>query len=276
MGVMCAQRVRDGNWKEAGLAFVFAFIFGTVGFGGICGMAIGWRKLKAEAAFKATNPNSPWKWRSDWAAGKIESSNRSRVVTIWVFSVFWNMISWTLTIAFAIQNVWKQKPAAYMVLLFPLIGTLLLVYAVYLTIQWCKFGKSFLKLLTVPAAVGGKLAGAVETSVKVKPADGFIVRLKCINQVTTGYGRNRHTTENTIWEESKTHVHDLLETETGRCGVPVLFDIPPDAQESNSGTLRNSFLWRLEIHANVPGVDYDAQFEVPVFKLPAADESSRK
>ena len=270
MGVMCGRRVMEGNWKEAGLFFVFAFIFGAVGFGGLAATLLGWRKQKALAAIKAANPDSPWLWREDWAAGMVESTNRGRLATMWVFAVFWNLISWTITIAFAMQGVWKQQRAAYFVWLFPLLGAAFLGYAIYLTVQWRKFGKSTFKMISVPGVIGGKLAGAIETSVKVKPADGFEVRLMCINEVSTGYGRNRRTTQDTVFEINKSHVHDLLETSSGRCGIPVLFDIPQDAQESNSGTTRNFYFWRLEAMARVPGVDYVAQFEVPVFKIAPA------
>ena len=42
---------------------------------------------------------------------------------------------------------------------------------------------------------------------------------------------------------------------------------PCDDSDSN-----NRVLWRLRLSATVPGVDYESQFEVPVFRTPASDQ----
>ncbi len=53
--------------------------------------------------------------------------------------------------------------------------------------------------------------------------------------------------------------------------VPVRFPIPPDALPCDDHDSRDTVLWRLEVSAEVPGVDYASAFEVPVFRTAESD-----
>ena len=53
-----------------------------------------------------------------------------------------------------------------------------------------------------------------------------------------------------------------------RSTVPVLFQIPFDCRPTDDAA---GAAWKLEVKAAVPGVDYCATFEVPVFKTPQSD-----
>ena len=48
--------------------------------------------------------------------------------------------------------------------------------------------------------------------------------------------------------------------------VSVSFDIPADAYESNYENLRDKILWLLHAQADVPGVDFSEDYELPVFR----------
>jgi hypothetical protein len=54
--------------------------------------------------------------------------------------------------------------------------------------------------------------------------------------------------------------------------IPVAFRLPADAQACDDTNSSNRVLWRLQLVARVPGVDYEAQFEVPVFRTPGSDQ----
>jgi hypothetical protein len=49
--------------------------------------------------------------------------------------------------------------------------------------------------------------------------------------------------------------------------IPVEFSIPSDAYESNHDDLNDQVLWLVHAQADVPGVNYSDDFEVPVFRL---------
>jgi hypothetical protein len=52
--------------------------------------------------------------------------------------------------------------------------------------------------------------------------------------------------------------------------LPVAFAIPPEAAPCDPITAGDRTLWRLIVSASVPGVDYAATFEVPVFRTAAS------
>jgi hypothetical protein len=52
----------------------------------------------------------------------------------------------------------------------------------------------------------------------------------------------------------------------------VAFRLPADAQPCDDTDSYNRVLWRLQLSASVPGVDYESQFEVPVFRTAASDQ----
>ncbi len=58
----------------------------------------------------------------------------------------------------------------------------------------------------------------------------------------------------------------------GGGGVPVAFVIPSDAVSSDPRQSADRVLWRLDVSADVPGVDYAAAFEVPVFRTEASEQ----
>jgi hypothetical protein len=53
--------------------------------------------------------------------------------------------------------------------------------------------------------------------------------------------------------------------------LPVRFAIPFDCRPSDPLASDDSIVWRLEATAEVPGVDFRARFDVPVFETPASD-----
>jgi hypothetical protein len=224
-------------------------------------------KAKKRAdAIKAAHPLEPWLWRDQWAGGCIRSSTKAAMVTACVFALFWNLISMTVCAAVIPVELKKGNHKALFALIFPAVGVILLIWAAREIIRWKKFGESIFKMLSVPGVLGGRLNGAIQTSVKIRPEDGFHLRLRCINRITTGTGKNSSTTENILWEDEKTMVKELLGDDPRRTGIPVFFQIPADGRESDDANSLDRIVWRLETRARVPGVDYLAQFEVPVFR----------
>src|SRR5262249_26932959 len=48
--------------------------------------------------------------------------------------------------------------------------------------------------------------------------------------------------------------------------IPIAFAIPADARQCDDHDPNDRVLWRLEVSADVPGIDYASAFEVPVFR----------
>jgi hypothetical protein len=147
------------------------------------------------------------------------------------------------------------------------------VWAVRATLRYRRFGISRLELSTKPGVVGHSLAGAVRTTTTLRPAEGFQVCLRCIRRITSGTGDNRSTSESTLWQE-ETSVQGQVSRDASGMGttIPIAFAIPMDAIPCDNRDSDNRVLWRLELSAGVPGVDYAASFEVPVFRTELSDQ----
>jgi hypothetical protein len=271
--VMAVQRASARNWSESLFFALFAVTFGGVGFGGIAAAIAGRRKLKAQAALEAAHPKSPWLWRSDWASGRIVDSSRATMFTAWIFAAFWNLISFPSAFLGVRAAIYEGKPAAFLALLFPLVGTGLIVWAIRSTLRYRKYGVSRLELSTIPGVIGRSLAGVVRAPAAMQPDDGFQLTLSCVRRVTRRSGKNSSTTETILWQEERrvrgqpSRTADAMETH-----IPVAIRLPADAEPCDNSNPNNRVVWRLQLSANVPGVDYESRFEVPVFRTGASDQ----
>jgi hypothetical protein len=257
--------VRAGDWGQAGLLTIFALVFGGVGIGGITAVLAGRRKAEAALIRERLQPDAPWLWREDWAARRLTDSSRGGMWGAWVFAALWNLISIPSAVLGVRAALREGNRAALVALIFPVVGIGFIVWAVRATLRYRTFGVSRLDLATLPAPVGHTLEGTVRTPAGLRPADGFRLKLSCVRRVTTGSGRNRSTSESLLWQEER-------RVSATADGVPVAFAIPADAVPSDARRSGDRTLWRLEISAEVPGIDYASAFEVPVFRTAASGQ----
>jgi hypothetical protein len=252
-----------GDWATAGFAGMFAVAFGGAGFGIMTAAVFGKKAAARSAVLREQDPDRPWRWREDWASGTIRDSNRGTMIAAWVFALFWNVISLPAGFLAVRTAMAEGNYVILFALLFPVIGAGLLVWAVRATTRYLKFGASELELTTRPGVVSGKLAGVVRIPGDLLPPEGFRVVLTSVNRRTSGSGKNRSTSENILWQEEG--VFHPARQATGTV-VPLGFAIPADAQPTDDSDPDNAIVWRLALSAQVPGVDYAARFEVPVFR----------
>jgi hypothetical protein len=66
-----------------------------------------------------------------------------------------------------------------------------------------------------------------------------------------------------LWQESQDIFGGLIDAS------PVNFRIPASCAETSEVNLNDRIYWHLEAKAELPGVDYVARCEVPVFKTSA-------
>ena len=74
-----------------------------------------------------------------------------------------------------------------------------------------------------------------------------------------------------LWEDQQTVMHELLDDQAEISAIPVVFQIPADCRPSDDRDASDKTLWRLITSAKVPGIDYSATFEVPVFTTAQSD-----
>lgn len=272
-GWQVLQRAAQGNWREALFFLLFAVVFGGVGFGGIGLLLAGKRKLKEQEDLKARHPDESWLWQKDWASGRVDDASRMALWASWVFATFWNLVSIPAGYAGVRAALYEGNKAGLVALLFPLVGVGLLVWAIRSTLRFKKYGISRLELTTIPGVIGHTFAGTVRVSSVLQPSDGFHITLSCVRRVTTRNGKESSTTESILWQEERQIRGEQSRDASGmNTRIRISFRLPSEAQPCDSTNPNNRILWRLNLSASVPGVDYNSVFEVPVFRTPASDQ----
>jgi len=262
--VMAVRAARSGDWAQAGFLGIFALTFGGVGLGGIAAVLAGRRRVEEGLAREARYPDAPWLWREDWASRRITDASRTEMWSAWIFTALWNLVS-IPSAALAVRAALNEgNRAALIALFFPAVGMGLLVWAARATLRYRRYGVSRLDLATLPAVVGHSLEGTLRTPDGLHPAEGFRLVLTCIRRATTGSGDDRSTSETVLWQEEQ-------QAACAGVTIPVEFAIPADAAPCDPGKASDRTLWRLDVTADVPGVDYAATFEVPVFRTAESD-----
>jgi hypothetical protein len=189
------------------------------------------------------------------------------MIAAWIFAGFWNLISLPTAFVGVRPMLRDQSPAVFIILIFPIVGLGLLVWAVRATLRYRRYGVSRLELATVPAPIGRSLRGTVHASGRLDPREGLRVSLTCVRRVTTGAGRSRSTSERVLWQEERHVPGRQTRTAEGMVtAVPIDFALPADGEPTDGSNPRDQVIWRLALSAEVPGVDYHSTFEVPVFR----------
>lgn len=253
-----------GDLAQAGVAGLVGLIFTWVSLGILRARKTAAARHREQQEIRARYPHEPWMWRPEWQTGRIESSQRTLMITAVAFALFWNVIAWPVAVGVLLDT--GAEPVVWLVLIFPIVGLGLGTWAVREAIRVRKFGISVFELAHVPGVVGRGIGGLVRTTVPLRPDEGFLVRLSCIHRRTTGSGDDRSTSESVLWQESETVTDIDDDPEGDGVMVPVAFRIPADARSSDDSDSNDELLWRLEAAASVPGVDYKATFEVPVYR----------
>lgn len=218
--------------------------------------------------------HQPWRTREDWAQGRVESTGRGWIVVgAWIFALVWMLISSPILFLLRPQ-IERGNRAAAIGLVFPAAGLLLLASAIRRTLLWRKFGVSTLVLRTTPIVPGERLLGAIRTRLMPQPAGGYRLRLTCVRRTATGSGQDRTSHETIAWREERRMDRALQGHDPGGTEIPVSFAIPADAQATTVGDPDDRILWVLDADAAVPGLDYRAEFEVPVFGAPKSAAGS--
>ncbi len=246
-----------------------------IGSGIVYAAIYGNRKLKDLAAAQQAAPESPWLWQKDWAGSRAESKNLNNAVGLWALAGFWNVIS--ITVAFLIvPKLWRGSDfKAFFPLVFCAVGAILAGIAVRATVRRERFGKTYFEFASLPFSPGKALKGTIHLRFNTTTRHGIDLTLSCVRQVITGAGKNRSVNQVVLWQaEANVPQQALTPGPMGDAAIPVNFVVPSDAYETNHEQPSDQVLWLLHAQADVPGVDYTDDFEVPVFRLTPAPVAS--
>ncbi len=257
---------RDLRWGLIGFKGIFLFVFGGIGLGLII------RELRARRPADTTDAiyqAQPWLLNDNWKTSAIRSNSKSSMYFTWGFAAFWNLISAPLPFVTYREIVEKDNYAALFALLFPLVGIGMIVWAARRTLEWRRFGAAPVVLDPYPGAIGGNVGGVININLPYVPGTVFRLTLTSIHSYVSGSGDNRSRKETAKWQNSQ-----VAQAESGQNGTRLVFrfDVPGDLAESDAERRGNAYsLWRLNVQADLAGVDFDRDYEIPVY---ATGESS--
>ncbi len=242
---------------------VMGSLFAAVGIGV---MAVGVRQGlvgSRQEEFRRRYPDQPWQWRDDWRSGRIEHNAKWLAIAMWAFSILWNGIVLMAGVLGG-EDLLRQaseEPMTYLFLLFPVVGVGVLFLAVRAAMQWRRYGTSTLILRSVPVRIGGQLEATVQLPPDVRGASELKVQVSCSR--TTRHGKNSTTT--VLWSEERTYPGISMGVGPHGPTLTVRQDIPKEAEQSSVGSPNPSVNWKVEISAEVEGVDFQADYIIPVF-----------
>lgn len=262
----------EGDKGQGTFLIGFGSIFAGVASLILVAVLFGAKSQKKRDAIKEQHPNEPWLWREDWATGRIRSSEKAGVVFIWFFAIFWNAVSMPSAFFGVREAIKKEDWAILFVLLFPLVGVGLLYWAIHATLRHLRYGVSTFEPAAMPGVIGGQLQGQVFGKIRLGPGHRMKVQLTNFHRYTSGSGKNRSTHYKVLWQEEKELGMEHLSLGMhGGSVIPIDFYVPRDCQETTVYGGEDGYLWRLVVSASVPGVDYGATFDIPVFVTAESD-----
>lgn len=264
--VMAARSYMAGE-KPLQVFFLacFGIAFGLAGFGLIFAAIWGSKKVVRDEALKAQHPGAPWLWNAEWASRRIPDRSRAGTVMLWVFGILWNSIASPVLI-FLPRELEKGNYAVLIALIFPIVGAGIIITAVRATLRALRFHRSTLHIDALPIPLGGTLRGRVEVPyAPLADADSVTVRLTAFLRYRSG----KSTTERAVWQEEHELARGSIARMPDRVMIPIAIPIAADAPPTENYGQSEGTVWRLAIDAELPGIDYSAVFDVPVFRTSA-------
>lgn len=261
------------NGKIAGGAIALLFVI--VGGGFIYAALGGYRQQKKQEAREEANPESPWLWRADWASRRAISQHKNQEIGAWIFCILGNLFLLPFAISLLPTLVGHSDLRALPVLGFCCLGPLLLVYAIRASLRHHRFGNTSLEMDALPYSPGGRLSGRIHLKFDADAQHGIDLRLCCLRKTITNTGNNRTTVQTVLWQSDKNVPAAAISSDPFERTIPVDFVIPGDAYVTDHDNPSDQVLWQLHAQADIPGIDYSDDFEVPVFKTSLAPQGIR-
>jgi len=255
-------------------AVVFASVFAIIGAGLIFGSLYGYSRQKKQSEIELANPISPWFWRTDWAAARVESKNKKSAISWWVAAILLNMLSLPVSLAAISQGLTTQDPKLIVPAAFEAVGLIMLFAAVRATIRFERFGRTYFEMASLPFSPGSRLAGSIHVQLNADAGRGVDLSLSCIRRVVIGSGHDESVQQVPLWEDSKSLSAASLNRDPLGTLIPVEFALPADAFQTSHDNQQDQVLWILKVTVDVPGVNYSDEFELPVFRTSSSPSAA--
>lgn len=262
---------RSIRWGLMGFKSIFLMVFG--GFGGGLLFYV-WRMPPEKDKTEPRFADNPWLLDDAWQTATVRSSSKASMVGVWIFALFWNLVSAPIPFLLYEEVVEKKNYIALVGLLFTAVGIGMFVWAVRRTREWKRFGPTPVTLDPFPGSIGGHVGGTIDLNLPFDSQNEFQVTLTSLKSYISGSGKNRSRKEHAKWQ-------DVIVAHAESTGIGTRltfrFDIPKGLRESDA--LREDdtyYIWRLDVSAELDGADLDRSFDIPVYATATQSRSLSK
>lgn len=251
-------------WQFAAFGLLFTLVNALV----VGAVVWSVRRRREVARLRTAHPEKPWMWRQAWHTGRIPERGSRWLIGLWIFTIVLNLGSLELWLTIP-RLVSSGRTGAFFLLAFPLLGLLFLGLAIQGSLRRRRFGRSELVLTTNPLPIGGTFAAMVEAPVPREVfADARInATLVCVERIKRRRRNDSGTVESVLWQETTRVSGSRVGAGLDRAMIPISCAIPRGLQSTTVEDDDRMIVWRVIVNAKVPGVDYEAAFEVPAFDV---------
>jgi hypothetical protein len=261
---LSGYQMRAGTTGLAAFAALSGVIFAGVGIGLILTLRHGVSLQTATNRVREQHPEAPWLWRSDWAAGHIFSEGGANALASWLFATFWNAIAWPVFyfIYFNPSQPFRALAGFEIVsVILPFSGIVLIGLALRATLRWLTARGSYFEMTSIPGQIGGALSGTIRLMPPSRANREFKLVLSCVYRKVDQSSSTASTQEQVLFRDEQKVRGSAFS------GIGVLFEIPPEAHQTDLADSDNTYSWRLDATAPFSSRTFEAQFEVPVFNV---------
>jgi hypothetical protein len=166
-----------------------------------------------------------------------------------------------LLLPFLFPSASGDDPTAFMLILFPLVGVILLFFGANMRKSFLHFGRTPLIPLPEIGQVGGQVGGRIELNQYYAQHD-LLVTLNCMNKYTTNDSDNSDTLHyQVLWKEQIKPLYYKCSTGSS---IDFCFDVPAGQYTKDTYKGSGSVYWEVCIEGLMDGVKFDRSWVVPV------------
>lgn len=210
------------------------------------------------------NPDQPWLADPRWNGFSLKTRNLKSLYSLYAIAAFFSIF---ISIFVIVMYLDSSTPffAWFFISIFVLVTLLLDITAIYKTLQYLKFRESTLLLGQFPISTGCEFVAVLAVLPRFTAGQKMEFKLLCEKKLVTGSGKQSNTSIDVLYTSS--HSIEIRPENFSRnlIFVPVKLRIPQKAIESTPEDLNPSITWKLQASASIPGVDYAAEFPLPVY-----------
>lgn len=243
---------------------LFGLVFALAGLGVSSAGVYATARSRVTRARLALNPGRPWRSIRGWQTFQVHDSPGRKIAGAIGLSVFMGLF----ISVFAVVLHGAEAPFFVRLIVggFALVPVGAFVAAVYYALRYVKYGRASLVFRQLPFVIGRENDAILYVRTPVMATDGTELTLQCVRKVWVKRGNKTAEEEEVVYGETKKAQVDLA-GRTGRgSAIPVQFAIPAGLPQTQTVEYPRH-LWRLTAKAAAPGIDFSAQFEIPVYTV---------